>query len=254
MTARAGVLLLALSTSLQGIGAQVGAAPTGAAPVGARIPTQPPAYPPLVGGYDFRYGMVPGTDFESLVGKAVAISRNNVDYYDAEHGEKRLSGFAEFHGVYDVGIGIVKETLVDFENYPKYMPWITSGTVLAREKDHYDLRFTVGINFLGAKAGYLSLSETEIDKFPDGSLGLRSRMTESPDGSLYELYVSWYLASVPVKGRAMTYVRYYSRPGLRNPSWLVSSFIARFTEPNIQDQVASLMKESARRQKNADKK
>ena len=234
MTTRAGVLILALSSTA--------------------LSSLAPEYPALKDGYDFRYGIPPGTDLAALVDDPTVLAEENTEYFDNLSGENRMSGFADYHAVYDVSIESAKATLADLETYSGFMPWISGSTILSRDNNHYNLKFSVGINFLGAKVGYATLSECWIDYFPDGSVGLRSRMVESPTGNLFEHYLSWYLAPVLVNGKGMTYVRYYARPGLRRPSWLVSSLVKKFTEPNIRDQVSSFMKEAVRRQKNAEQK
>ncbi len=244
MKARAGAWILALSV--------LALSPITAAP--PIVKNEIPQYPPLVDGYDFRYGIPPNTQIETLGDKIIAISSGTYAYFDEAAGEKRMSGFADYHAVFNVRLEWAKSTLEDLSSFNKFMPWISGSTIQSKAGDYYKLEFSVGINFLGAKIGYLSLSECWIDSLPGSSVGLRSRMLESPDGNLFEHYLSWFLAPVIVNGQEMTYVRYYARPGLRNPSWLVSSLVSRFTEPNIRDQVASLMKEAIRRQKNAEKK
>ena len=204
------------------------------------------------GDFVFHYGRVAGAVLEDLLRRGEMLAAVNDLLVDAASGERRLAGYAEFHAVYDVPATTFLAVVLDFGHYADFMPWIAqSRLVNGLDDPYYQTTYYAGINFFGLKLGYSTIGESRLDYLENGSVGLRSRLVESLDNNLYEHYVSWYVEPVLVAGRSMTYVRYFNRPGIRNPGPGMLTLARLFANGNTRGQVDSMAREASRRQRNA---
>lgn len=216
-----------------------------ATPALAKPPTQ--ALPTPASGFDTRYAIVAGADLAALVGKPEVIDADQYLFVDPASGERRMAGYVDLHAVYDLPLEAILAVMLDVESLPDYMPYIMAAKIVGGTADRFVASYSVGINFLGIKIGYSSTAESVVERFPDGSVGVKSRMLESLDQKIYEHYTSWFLVPVTVDGRRMTYLRYYNRPGLRKPFAGMLGLAKTFTPPNSKGQVAATVKEAAKR-------
>lgn len=201
---------------------------------------------PGLSAFDFRYGILAGTDLAALERRGAIIGSSNDLVRDPESGERRLAGYGEFHTVYEVPVDYFMRVLLDFSGYSRFMPWIISGSLLEKERNYYLAEFKVGISFLGMEIGFESVSESVVDSLINGSFGLRSRLVHSPSNNLYEHYVSWFIAPVVINDRPMTYVRYYNRPGVRKPFLGMPTLARTFGDNNMRGQVDGIGREAIR--------
>jgi hypothetical protein len=202
-------------------------------------------------GFDFRQGIHPQATLEELLDKPTILEIENYLFTDGETGERRMAGYVDIHAVYDIGIEYLISAVVDFNAYPGYAPRIFSARITEASDDRYLLHFTVGISFLGFRVAYETIEETIITRHADGSLFTRSRLIDSPDGNLFEHYMSMYLSEVRVNGKTMTYIRYYNRPGLRKPFPGMLAVAKTFTPGESRHQLNALAGEAERRAKAA---
>lgn len=195
--------------------------------------------------FDFRYGIAPASSFDRLFKKGEIISSHNM-LIQADN-EKYLTGHGEFHAVYDVLAEAFLSVLKDFSNYRHFAPWVVDSKVVSQYENSIITEFFAGINFMGLRVGYATVSMTIIEELGTGMYGLRSRFLNSPDNSMYMHYVSWYLEAIELHGRSMTYVRYYSRPGIRNGTQAMLAVSKIFADGNIRKLVDSIAREAISR-------
>lgn len=196
---------------------------------------------------EFQYGIAPGSDLEALARRGRVLGSKNFMFTDEASGERRLSGYGEYHAVYPATVDDLLSVLLDIPAYPDVLPMILESSLLETRGNHYVSRVSSGISLPGFKQIYTVTSEAIVERFPDGSIGLRSFLLYCEDDKLYEHYLSWYLEPVRVNDQAMTYVRYFNRPGIRKPFPGLIIIIRLFADSNLRDQVESLAKEALRR-------
>ncbi len=202
-------------------------------------------------GFDYRQGIHPEAILEGLVDNPTIVEIDNYLFDDSLSGERRMAGYVDVHAVYDIGIEYLVSAIMDFAAYPDYAPRIFTARIAEASGDRYLLNYSVGISFLGFKVAYETVEETLVTRYADGSLLTRSRLIDSPDGNLFEHYMSMYLCEVRVNGKNMTYIRYYNRPGLRTPFPGMLAVAKAFTPGESRHQLNSLAKEASRRAKAA---
>lgn len=196
---------------------------------------------------EFHYGIAPGSDLTALARRGRVLGSKNFTFTDEASGERRLSGYGEYHAVYPATVEDLLSVLLDIPAYPDVLPMILEASLLETRGNHYVSRVSSGISLPGFKQIYTVTSEAVVERFPDGSVGLRSFLLHCEDEKLYEHYLSWYLEPVRINGQAMTYVRYFNRPGIRKPFPGLIVLIRLFADGNLRDQVESLAKEALRR-------
>lgn len=162
-------------------------------------------------------------------------------------GEKRVLGTGEAHGIMDAPLEAVATLLWDYPVLKTISPRLQEAKVEERSRDRVVVYEEIGINFLGIKIGYKLRLEALRDDFPDGSVGLRYRMTESLDGKLYSADSSWYLKEVEVGGKKMLYMRTFSTSGMRNPGLGVAGAMKAFTAGELSGQVEAVAREAMKR-------
>ena len=221
--------------------AAVSAADVGAAPVDRKLPPESSA--------EFLYGLPPGLDLERLVGKPRLVDTVNYLFTDQASGERRLGGYAEVIAVFDMPIEDILAVSLDFESSASYAPRIMESAIQRRDGPDYHLYYKVGIKFMGIEISFRSTFVSTVEHFDGGSVGIRSRLTESIDESEYEHFTSTYFTPVMVNGRTMTFIRYFNRPGIRNPSVGMLQVLNLFAPPEARGQVSAIAKEAARRSK-----
>lgn len=160
----------------------------------------------------------PGTDLSLLIGRPRVIGYDYYYYRDPVSGEKRLGGFVEVCVVVDTGLEHLLATSLDFDSYSSFLPRILYSKVEWSGAGRYHVTYHSGIRILGVEVSYKGIEESILNHFPDGSVGINSRLLKSEEGELYEHYTSIYYRPVVVDGRPMTFVRYFNRPGVRNPT------------------------------------
>jgi hypothetical protein len=194
---------------------------------GAQTAASPasPDYP----GFDLRYGIPAGTDLASLVARPALISMRVDPFSDPQTGERRLRGYGDAHGVFDIPFGALLELLEDNAGALSYSPRLLGARLEERSGRRLILSQDVGISFLGIRVGYRFRSEQLRDDFSATETGYRLRLIESLDGNLFEAYSSVYAKEVLVGGRRLVYIRVYSRPGLRKPGLGMELIVKSFT-------------------------
>ncbi len=202
-------------------------------------------------GFDYRQGIHPQAILSELVDQPAIIEIENYLFTDKLSDERRMAGYADVHAVYDIGIEYLVSAILDFPAYPDYAPRIFSASIAEAGGDRFLLNYTVGISFLGFRVAYETVEETLVTRYEDGSMLTRSRLIASPDGNLFEHYMSMYLCEVRVNGKSMTYIRYFNRPGLRKPFPGMLAVAKAFTPGESRHQLNALAKEAARRSKAA---
>lgn len=159
----------------------------------------------------------PETDLSSLTGRPRVIGYDYYYYSDPGSGEKRLGGFVEVCAVVDLGLDALLATSLDFNSYSSFLPRILYSKVERSDDRYFQVTYHSGIRILGIEMSYKGMEESFLQYFPDGSVGINSRLLESEEGGLYEHYTSIYYQAVVVDYKPMTFVRYFNRPGIRNP-------------------------------------
>lgn len=195
----------------------------------------------------FLYGLPPGLDLERLVGKPRLVDTVHYLYTDPDSGERRLGGYAEVVAVYDMPIEDILAVSLDFESSASYAPRIMESTIQKRDGSDYHLYYKVGIRFMGIEVSFRSTFVSTVEYLDGGSVGIRSKLTESMDQSEYEHFTSSYFTPVTVDGREMTFIRYFNRPGIRKPSAGMLQVLNLFAPPEARGQVAAIAKEAAKR-------
>jgi len=214
--------------------------PLAAAPSDARPPQA---------SAEFMFGIPAGTDLEKIVDKPLLVGTHNYVFTDPAGGERRLGGYAEVVAVYDIPLEELVAVSLDFESFPDFVPRIYGTKILSRSGQVWRLQYNAGIKFLGIDVTYDSVFETIVEQLPGGGVGIRSHMLESLDDSAYEAYNSFYFCPVTVRGKTMTFIRYFDRPGIRKPSAGMLQVLNLFAPPEARGQVSAIAKEAVRRSK-----
>lgn len=195
----------------------------------------------------YLYGIPVGLDLEGLVGAPELIDSAYYAFDAADGGEPRLSGYADVVAVYDLPLDRVAAAAADFAAYPRFMPRILGVEILGVDGSTSLLRYRAGLDFLFFSVAFESVFESTVDTLPGGAVGVRSRLVESLDDAEYEHVNSFYLEAVTVRGKPMTFVRYYNRPGLRRPAPGLQAIVGSVIAAEAKGQVKALAKEAARR-------
>jgi hypothetical protein len=198
-------------------------------------------------GFDVRYGIAPGADLAALVGKAALISMYAEKFKDPATGERRLVGYGDAHGVYDIPLGDLLAVLNDPAGAVSYSPRLLEARIEEADGPRVILYQDIGIVFLGIKVSYRFRAEQVRDDLSPTEAGYRVRLLESLDGNFYEAYTSWYLKEVLVDGRILVYIRNYTRPGLRKPPLGTEFIIKSFTPGELKNTIERVVKEARRR-------
>lgn len=195
------------------------------------------------------YGIPAGVDFEKLVGQPTLASTFYYVFSDPESNERRLAGYAEVHAVFDIPLEQLVAVFLDFESYPSFIPRISGARILACDESTWKLHYNVVIKFMGLGVEYESIFETVRESLPSGAVGMRSRLVKSVDESEFEHFTSYYFCPVTVNGKVMTFVRYFNRPGVIDPTLGMLQVLNLFAAPEAKGQVSALAREAARRLK-----
>jgi hypothetical protein len=198
-------------------------------------------------GFDVRYGIAPGADLSALVGKAALISMYAEKFKDPATGERRLVGYGDAQGVYDVPLGDLISVLDDPAGAKSYSPRLLEAKIEETDGTRVILYQDIGIVFLGIKVSYRFRAEQIRDELSPTEVGYRVRLLESLDGNFYEAYTSWYLKEVLVDGRTLVYIRNYTRPGLRRPPMGTEFILKSFTPRELRSTMERVVKEARRR-------
>lgn len=196
---------------------------------------------------EYLYGVPADLDLAAVVDRPRLLGTTHLLFTDHATGERRLTGYADAVAVYDLPLEDLVATVTDFASYPSFVPRIIEATVLAHDGAVWTVSYNVGIRFLGVQVSYRSIFDTVQERLEGGAVGVRSRQAQSLDGGLYETYTSYYFAPVTVKGKTMCLVRYFNRPGIRNPGFGVLQVLDLFTPPEARAQVAAMANEARRR-------
>lgn len=195
------------------------------------------------------YGIPAGVDLARLVGRPTLAGIYNYVFTDPVAGDRRLAGYAEVLAVFDIPLDQLVAVSLDFESYPSYAPRITDTKILSCDGSVWQLRYKVGIKFMGLGVNYESIFETVRESLPSGAVGMRSRLVSSVDESEFEHFTSYYFCPVTVNGKVMTFIRYFNRPGVIEPSPGMLQVLNLFAAPEAKGQVSALAKEAVRRSK-----
>ncbi len=196
---------------------------------------------------EYLFGVPGGVRLEALVHSPRLVGTTYYVYDDKASGERRLGGYAEFHAVYDLPVDALWDVLLDIPSYPTFSPRILGAEIESAWGSVYRVRYTTGIRFLGIEVSYDAIEDVTVQTFLDGSRGTRTRLVQSLDGSVFEHFSSFFVAPVTVGGREMAFVRYFSRPGIRNPGFGMLQVVQFFAAPEGKGQVNAVAKEAARR-------
>jgi len=202
--------------------------------------------PPAVTATEFLFGIPPGLDLKKIVDKPRIVELKNYVFTDPVSGERRLAGHAEVVAVYDMPIEDILAVALDFESYPDYAPRIMETNIQERDGTDYHLYYKVGIRFLGIEVSYRSTFRTKVEHFEGKAVGIRSTLVESLDESEFEHFTSLYFSPVTVDGKTMTFIRYFNRPGIRNPSAGMLQVLNLFLPPEARGQVAAIARQARR--------
>jgi hypothetical protein len=201
---------------------------------------------PAEASAEFLYGIPAGLDLEELVDRPKLVGTVNHIFNDTVSGERRMSGYAEVVAVYDLPLEKMLAVGLDFGSYPGFMPRVLHARVERQDGSTYQAYYDTGIKLLGIEISYKVRSESTVERLEGGAAGIRSRMLESLDGSLYENYNSFYLEPIIVKGKLMTFIRYFNRPGIRRPSAGTLQIVRLFAASEAKAQVAAIAKQTVR--------
>jgi hypothetical protein len=198
-------------------------------------------------GFDVRYGVASGAKLAALIERPALVSMAFRKFKDPETGERRLAGFGEVQGVYDVPFDALVAVLDDPTEAVRYSPRLIAARIEKREGPLVVMYQEVGIVFLGIKVGYRFRAEQVRDDLSATEVGYRIRLLESLDGNFFEAYTSWYAKQVLVGGRRLVYLRAYTRPGLRRPPIGTELILKSFTPGEMRSTLDRVVQEARRR-------
>ncbi len=196
---------------------------------------------------EYLYGLPPGLDLRALVGKTEIVG--SFHYLSDYPSGKRLGGYAEVVAVYDIPLRDLVEVATDFDMYTAFMPRMLDATVLSRDGPLVRTKYRVGLSFMGIELAYDTVCDTLLERLPEGAMATRSWLVESPDGNTYESFNSFYFHPVNVGGRTMTFVRFFTRPGINRPSSGTLQLAQMLASSEARSQVSAIAKEALRRAK-----
>lgn len=195
---------------------------------------------------EFRFGLPPGVDLAALLDKPVVTEMEAEAWEDPESGEKRIAGWSEIQGVFDVRFEDLIRVLTDYEGQPRYSPRLFSARIETREGSFTRVSQEVGMSILGIKSKYRIVVDYEELRFQDGGFGQRSRLVDSPDGNLYASFSSWYVLPVLVGGTPCVFVRGFSRPGIRKIFPGMAGALRTFTPGEVKRLLEIYIREARR--------
>ena len=191
--------------------------------------------------------MASGADLSVLVEKAAIVSMAFGKFKDPDTGERRLAGFGEVHGVYDVPFDALVAVLDDPAEAVDYSPRVIVSRIERRQGPLVAFYQEMGIIFLGFKVSYRFRVEQIRDDLSPSEIGYRLRLLESLDGHFYEAYTSWYAKQVLVGGRRLVYIRAYTRSGLRRPAIGMEFILRSFAPGEMKNTLDRVIGEACRR-------
>jgi hypothetical protein len=203
---------------------------------------------PAFAQFDTRFGIPAGTDLKKLASSPEILRYDMRRYHDEKNQEDRISGYADSHAVLDAPFWAVVYYLNTPEEAKALSSRLLDNRVESRSGNSWVCYQEVGIEFLGSRVGYKVRFLYESVSFSDGSAGGRSRMLESLDGNLFEAFTSWYAVPIVVEGKTYTYVRMFSRNGLRKPAWGLETIAGIFAPGEIKENYR-ILAELARKKK-----
>lgn len=205
-----------------------------------------------------RFEVPDGLDIASLVGNPTVLAAEHRSFQDQATGERRSDGFSDIAAVYDIPLEALLRAASDFAAYSRFMPRIIESSPIelgalsarvptASTAGPVRLVYASGIKLLGIEVVYRIIGESSVETLGGGAFGTRARMVESLDGKLYKQANSFYFAPVVVRGKTMTFVRYYSTLGIRNPGAATVKVLSVAVGTEGKAQVKALASEALRR-------
>lgn len=196
-------------------------------------------------GFAVRYGLAgsPTEEYlQKLVDRPSVIAIVTRQFMDSATGQRVLEASADGEAVYDVPIEAFAQVLEPDYKHP-LGPGVLESEVRERSGSHAIVYQLIGSSFLGIRVTYSTLNEIFRDVLPGGAIGFRARMTKSLDGKLYASNSSWYLQSVVLGGRSMTYVRMFMDSDIFNPFPGMESLMRAF----MPGQVNAMLRDNYRK-------
>ena len=216
-------------------------------------PTELGPAPALGGfaGYDVRYGLDPKADPQALLASPVLTHASVQSFTHSPSGEARLEGLSESQVIVDLPVSLLASVLEAQTGAEAWLPGTILSRVESRNGPEARLYEEAGSSFLGVKLALRYTVSQVRDELLGGAMGFRSRVVESHDGKLFESCTSWYLLPIVVDGKAKTYVRYFSRSGLRKPFLGAETLLKSYMPIQMTGMVKAILKEARRRQAGA---
>ena len=152
--------------------------------------------------------MPEGTDPAVLVGSPTEIDSG----VNTEDDEVAAASFADVHAVYEVDLGVLRDTIMDFDNHEQFVPHVEASRAqrIGDDPPRWLHRVNIVVRLLVFEAGYELDNEYLVVQRDDDRFGMIFRMAESHDDMLADTFGSWYLEEVDIDGTRNTYVRYFS--------------------------------------------
>jgi hypothetical protein len=190
--------------------------------------------------FDCRYGVPECTDLNLIYNDPAEVKFEMHDFYDCRFNENRISGYSDFHGVFDADYDRVVSLLSSPVNMPLYSTHVLNVKVEKIEGPATTAYFDLGIVFLGYKVSFITRMKIIKEKLSSDETVFRARLLQSLDGNLFESYSSWYVKKLLLKGRPLVYIRYFNRQGIRHPFPGMSSVVRMFSPKEAKSMVSKL--------------
>ena len=186
-------------------------------------------------------------DVASLIDTPTVIETSTSVFMDVLKNKVVLEGQGDAHAIYDLPLSLLLSVIEVNDKTGSYGPGVLESRIYRREGNKTVVYQLVGVKFFGIKVAYSTLNEVVRDELPGGGAGIRCRLVESLDGKLYESSNSWYFFPIEVKGRAMTYVRFFMRSGIYSPFPGEEGLMKSFLPKQLSDMFVANIREARRR-------
>ncbi|MDR1047653.1 MAG: SRPBCC family protein, partial [Treponema sp.] len=151
-----------------------------------------------------EFSLPPKDTWEKLFNRAVIIKAEVSREIEAD-GSKWIDAYADLHTCTDIPMSSLRETILDYEAYPRIFKR-NKGMKVIREEGRVYHDMTAGLEVLGVSYAVRFRQEVTVVVDEPGRLILDFSYVTG-DGNVKNVRGAWYFESLP--GTDRVYVRYY---------------------------------------------
>lgn len=190
--------------------------------------------------------VVPGlseTDLKNLTDKPAVIGTASVSALPKNSdGKSYFATRCDTHAVSTVSIDKIYAVLNDFANYPKYFSGSKKIEVINKNADGPVVKATAGAAIL--TFSYVYQQREPVNK-PDEHYIVREGINAQSDDKMQNMYTEYYLKSVTVGGKTLTYIR--TRDAVDYLSGVVGNYMKDNNEKSQKNGLTDIIKAASKK-------